>query len=323
MIAITDVKKIYDPRGIAGLHSINLTIEEGEVFSIIGPNGSGKSSLLRVICGELKPDQGISVVKGTIQFFRPQAPKTDINVQSYLIQKVAADVDQEKKIQLARDLADLFEFTFQLRQNFSQLSSGQAQKVLVAGELINRADVLLMDEPFAHLDPFTRESILASLFKYLYQQNTTVVWVTHDLDDAFRFSHRTGVMNFGKFEQVSSPRDLLSSPRNLFTAQYLGFKNFLTVKYDEDGWITPWGKVPATKNVANEALLILPKRWEISETGVEMNILHRYPSKSGMIFVVEYLGHEFYGEMDLNSIPDNATRMKVTFKLNQLTVIAL
>ena len=173
MISLSGVTKIFDSRGIAGLHSVDLSVERGEIFAILGPNGSGKSTLLKIIDGSITPDKGQIKTKGKVHLFSLSNPEGDKNVLKYLVSLVTSAIDDDKKIQLARDLADIFEFTFQLRQNFSQLSSGQKQKILIAAELMNRPDILLLDEPFSHLDPHTREGILTSLFSYLKKQNIT------------------------------------------------------------------------------------------------------------------------------------------------------
>src|SRR5262245_39902731 len=117
-------------------------------MGIMGPNGSGKTTLLNILAGKIEADAGSFQVDGEISFFPKAESYPEINVQKFLVRSVTLDIDEDKKIQLARDLADTFEFTFQLRQNLSELSSGQRQKVLLSKELINRPAVLLMDEPF-------------------------------------------------------------------------------------------------------------------------------------------------------------------------------
>ena len=323
MIQISGLKKIFDQRGIAGLHRIDLSLKSGEIFSVLGPNGSGKSTLLKIIHGDVQSDHGLINSEGSIHLFKPHAPKSEMNVQKFLVDQVNADIDDEKKIQLARDLADIFEFTSQLKQYFSQLSSGQAQKVLVAAELMNRSDILLLDEPFAHLDPFTRENILISLFKFLRQQQTTVIWVTHDLFEAFRFSDKTGVMNFGKWEQRGTPAELLKNPRNLFTAQYVGYKNFLTIRYENDGWQTPWGTLERPSLPGHEALLILPSYWDPSNVAPALKILERIQTASGLTLILQLNGRNFQVTCDDSLIPDSADQVYLKPQLKHSIIIPL
>ncbi len=265
----------FDKRGIAGLHGVTLSVNEGEIFGVMGPNGSGKTTLLKLLSGALTPQTGTSRVSGEVALFPSTETSVTTNVQKYLVSSITLDIDEDKKIQLARDLADTFEFTFQLRQNLNELSSGQKQKVLLSKELINKPSILFLDEPFTHLDPFTRKDILFSLFEYIRHQNITVIWITHDLSEAFKFSDRIGVLNFGKFEQVASPIDLVKSPTNLFVAQFLGYRNFFPVKKSNNSWISPWGEVPIEfeGEGKEDALLIVPdEAWSFSQGGLEMKI---------------------------------------------------
>jgi ABC-type Fe3+/spermidine/putrescine transport system ATPase subunit len=273
MIESKDLQFQFDKRGIAGLHGVTLSVNEGEIFGVMGPNGSGKTTLLKLLSGGLPPQAGTSQVSGKIALFPSIETMVTSNVQKYLINSVTLDIDEDKKIQLARDLADTFEFTFQLRQNLNELSSGQRQKVLLSKELINKPSILFLDEPFTHLDPFTRKDILSSLFEYIRHQNITVIWITHDLSEAFKFSDRIGVLNFGKFEQIASPIDLVKSPKNLFVAQFVGYRNFFPVKKSNNSWVSHWGEVPWEFEGNEDALLIVPDdAWNFSKNGVEMKI---------------------------------------------------
>lgn len=295
MINVDNIHFQFDKRGIAGINGVSCSIEEGEIFSILGPNGSGKTTLLKLLSGNLSPHKGSINLSGILALFSSTDETISINVQKFLKDSITLDIDDEKKIQLTRDLADTFEFTFQLRQNLSDLSSGQRQKVLLAKELINRPNILLLDEPFAHLDPFTRKEILASLFDYIKNQNMTVIWVTHDLSEALKFSDRIGVLNFGKFEQISSPLNLNRNPKNLFVAQYLGYRNFLPIKKLNQSWMTPWGKIDQEMISNEEALLVIPDgAWDISPTGLDMKIKKYYAQEQKAEYVLSFNEHTFY-----------------------------
>lgn len=282
MIRVKNLSKQFDSRGIAGLHALNFTLNKGVVMGIMGPNGSGKTTLLKMLSGQLQADQGSFETDGLVSLFPTHEILTDMNVQKFLISKVTLDIDEEKKIQLTRDLADTFEFTFQLRQNLSQLSSGQKQKILLAAELINRPALLLMDEPFTHLDPFTRRDILNGLFQFIRHQGITVLWVTHELEEAFKYSDILGVMNFGKLEQLASPLTLLRSPRNLFVAQFLGYQNFIPVKFEQGVTETPWGKWNAVLPDSSEGIMVIPdSAWKTGE-GLEAQIEESYGTRQGI-----------------------------------------
>lgn len=285
MIKVQDLRKQFDKRGIAGVNGISFSLEKGKIMAIMGPNGSGKTSLLKLLSGQAAPEQGSMEVEGKVSLFPSQDQFEDQNVQAFLIKSVTLAIDEEKKLQLARDLADTFEFTFQLRQRLSELSSGQKQKILLARELVNRPQLLLMDEPFGHLDPFTRRDILKGLFTYIKDQGITVLWVTHDLDEAFRFSDLIGLMNFGKFEQIADPLTMVKKPKNLFVAKFMGYRNFFPVKKENGHWTTPFGSFEYDFGTSTEALLVIPDHaWNFGQ-GTRVSLLEKHPGKQ----VIEYL----------------------------------
>lgn len=265
MLDVKNLEKIYDKRGIAGIRKLSFSLSEGKVAAILGPNGSGKTSLLNIIRGSLPLESGEVKVQGPVVFFDPSTSPSEGNVQKFLISSVSVTSDEEKKLQLTRDLADILEFTFQLRQDLKDLSAGQKQKVLLASVLINRPSLILLDEPFSHLDPMTRKVVLDSLFEYIRNQHIAVLWVTHDLNEAFLYSDEVGVMNHGKLEQWGPPEAICFSPENLFVAQFVGYKNIVPVKRDGSDWITPWGKWSSDERKDEaEALMIIPENaWEI------------------------------------------------------------
>lgn len=279
----------FDKRGIAGIHQLSFTLDKGEILGIMGPNGSGKSTLLKILSEQIKADGGTFSTDGAVTFFPKNENLPSMNVQKFLVNSVTLEIDDEKKIQLARDLADTFEFTFQLRQNLDELSSGQMQKILLSKELINRPALLLMDEPFTHLDPFTRKDILKGLFQYIKDQNLTVIWVTHDLDEALKFSDRIALMNFGKFEQFSTPDMLMKSPKNLFVAKFMGYRNFFSTKKSDNGWSTAWGMMNLPELDKTDGILVVPDHsWEESKTGLPFVVRSIHPVKQGFEIILEH-----------------------------------
>jgi ABC-type Fe3+/spermidine/putrescine transport system ATPase subunit len=311
MIQVTNLLRVFDKRAIAGLHSVSFSLKEGEIFGLLGPNGSGKTTLLNLIMGTIKADSGEIKLHGKLALFSPEQTSSVLNVQKFLTTSIELDIDEEKKIQLARDLADTFEFTFQLRQNLNELSSGQRQKVLLARELINRPTMLLMDEPFAHLDPFTRKDILAALFRYIRSQGTTVLWVTHDLEEALRFSDRLGILNFGKFEQVGTPKEIVKNPRNLFTAQFIGYRNFFPVKLENGQWISAWGELPYQLRAQEHAILVVPdSAWIVAGDGLPVVLEESYACKQR----IEYSG--YLGDKKIYlQLPSTHSSLKLTEKV--------
>lgn len=326
MIKVNNLKKKYDARGIAGLSGVSFSLNEGEVMGLMGPNGSGKTTLLNILSNKLQAESGEFKIDGKISFFPSLKIEEDSNVQKFLISRITLDIEEEKKIQLARDLADTFEFTFQLRQKLSELSSGQKQKILLAGELINRPALLLMDEPFTHLDPFTRKDILNGLFQYIRGQGITVLWVTHELEEALRFSDKIGIMNFGKFEQWANPRDLLWTPKNLFVAQFVGYQNFFSVKLENQKCLTPWGPWKSSLKDQEEAILVIPNdAWIIDpKSSWKAEVIEAYPSRQKMEYRLRFGEQVFTINLPIQDpILDIGTQVSLSPRENECFLIPL
>ena len=327
MIKLNQAKIVFDSRGIAGLHSINLEIPKGSIFALMGPNGSGKTTILNVLTKKLPLDSGDLEVQGKIHFFERKNPEHDLNVQRFLMESVQdQELETDKKLQLSRDMADIFEFTFQLRQNVGQLSQGQLQKVLMAAELINQPDILFLDEPFIHLDPMSRKEILFSLFTYLSQREVTVLWITHEKDEALRFADKVGLLQHGKFEQVSSPVEILQAPRNLFVAQYFGHQNFLKISRDNGTWTTPWGEVKSSLKDHEGYLVVPPTAWKIDPNSTfEGVILSQYPQYFACEFEIEISDKRFKVSLPLDTYSnwEVGQKMKISPDLRHCFVIPL
>lgn len=119
---------------------------------------------------------------------------------------------------------------------------------------------------------------MRSLFSFIRNQETSVLWVTHELEEALKFSDRLGLLNFGKFEQIAAPASLVESPKNLFVAQFLGFENFFPVTRNSEGWETPWGILEREQGPNfDEAFLVIPSdAWEIGQNGISAIVKDQY-----------------------------------------------
>jgi ABC-type multidrug transport system ATPase subunit len=279
MISLENVRLRFDSRGIAGLSGVSVSLSRGTITALMGPNGSGKTTLLKILSGEIRPDSGDVKAEDATYFGALPEVDAQLNVQKYLTGKARPEIEDDKKIQLSRDLADIFEFTFQLRQKMGELSAGQKQKVFLAGELIRNPSLILLDEPFTHLDPHTRKDILTSLFEYVRRQNLTLLWVTHDLNEGLRYSDRIILLQHGKIEQDGTPEEVITRPRNIFVAQFMGYHNFFPVKKSVDGWFTPWGMMNFSDAPESEdAYMVVPDTgWEIvSQSPLSVAVKEQY-----------------------------------------------
>jgi len=324
MIKIQHVSKVFDSRGIAGLHAVNLTIPKNHVFALMGPNGSGKSTLLNIIAGTIKSDTGSIEASGKIQALILECPDAEMNVQKFLISQVSTSVDEDKKVQLTRDMASIFEFTFQLRQKIGELSQGQLQKVLMSANLINNPEILLLDEPFVHLDPMTRKDILLSLFEYIRQREMTVIWVTHEEEEAFQFADSIALIQHGKIEQLGSAYDLLAHPKNIFVASFFGHQNLVQIKSLDGIWKTPWGDLSNKTNLIEAYLLVPPNAW--IEADSDEYIINSVKAKFHYAeLIVSKNDRDFMVHLPLSNFEQYKKRANIglTVKLNECSLVNL
>ena len=325
MISLENVRLKFDSRGIAGLSDLSLTLSEGTVTALMGPNGSGKTTLLRILSGDITPDSGKVRVQAPALFVTSPEVSMDTNVQKYLVGRVKDEMGEEKKIQLTRDLADIFEFTFQLRQKMGELSAGQKQKIFLAAELLRSPKLILLDEPFTHLDPHTRKEILKSLFTYVRRQNLTLLWVTHDMNEATRFSDRVVLIQHGRIEQDGTPTELMTTPKNIFTAQFVGYHNFFPVKRSGKFWETPWGKEEFDFSPnASEAILVIPDTAWVSDSTAwfQVKIEERF-FRDTLWTVIANMGERMITLQTLKVPPMIGQSMTLTPRLGDCFLISL
>jgi putative spermidine/putrescine transport system ATP-binding protein len=237
-IRLAGVRKTYgDVRAVDG---VDLEIRRGEFFTLLGPSGSGKTTCLRMIAGFERPDEGRIELAGKDVSRLPPAER-DVNTvfQDYAlfphmsvganvayglkVKKVAKPertrrVDEALKMVRLEDYGD---------RRPSQLSGGQRQRVALARALVNRPQVLLLDEPLGALDLKLRQQLQVELKRIQAEVGITFVYVTHDQDEALTMSDRIAVMDGGHVLQVGSPRDVYEEPGSRFVAGFVGVSNLL------------------------------------------------------------------------------------------------
>lgn len=237
MIELQQVSKYYDQT--TAVDDINLKINKGEFCVLVGTSGCGKSTTLRMINRLIPHSAGkILIENQEINAFNEVTLRRRIGyaIQNtglfphWSVEKNIGTVPRllkwsEKQIQ-ARviELLELLNLPYaEFAQKYpSELSGGQAQRVGVARALAGDPDILLMDEPFGALDPITRESLQNELLRIQQQIHKTIVFVTHDMDEALKLANHIVVMDQGKIIQQASPYELLLNPASDFVSQLLG-----------------------------------------------------------------------------------------------------
>ncbi|WP_191563291.1 ABC transporter ATP-binding protein [Janibacter melonis] len=240
VVQLESVSKTYpntDKPAVAGL---NLTIREGEFFSILGSSGSGKTTTLRMIAGFEAPTTGVIRLDGEdVTDVPPYQREVNTVFQNYALfphMTVARNVGYPlmmKKIPKAEiatrvtdALAKVSMSGYEKRLPH-QLSGGQKQRIALARALVGNPKLLLLDEPLGALDLKLRESMLVVLKHLQRDIGITFVYVTHDQGEALAMSDRIAVMSAGKVEQIGSPAEIYSQPANSFVAGFIGKTNLL------------------------------------------------------------------------------------------------
>ncbi|MFS4460452.1 ABC transporter ATP-binding protein [Bdellovibrio sp. HCB2-146] len=233
MLELLNIGKSFSSQ--TALRGVNLSISEGEFFSLLGPSGCGKTTLLRIIAGLEQATDGQILLNGERVDHLP-AQKRPFNMvfQKYALfphmtveENIAYGLkikgwDKlaiEAKVAEVLALVGMGEFADRRPET---LSGGQAQRIAVARALVNEPKVLLLDEPLSALDQKMREHMQKELRALQRKLGLTFICVTHDQEEALAISDRIGLMNNGVLEQVGSPRDIYENPESIFAAQFLG-----------------------------------------------------------------------------------------------------
>lgn len=237
MIELENVTRMYGEK--RAVDSLSVSIREGEITVIIGPSGCGKTTTLRMINRLIAPTEGVIRVDGReIGSVRPEELRRSMG---YVIQSiglfphmtVSANIatvprllgwSRERQRERVGELLELIglEPGEYASKYPSQLSGGEAQRIGVARALAADPPILLMDEPFGAVDPQAREILQGEFMKIQKKLKKTVVFITHDLDEAIRMADRILVMNEGKAVQFDTPEEILSRPSGNFVRDFVG-----------------------------------------------------------------------------------------------------
>jgi len=238
MIVLDRVSKSFDEGQTFALRDVSLTIEQGETFVLLGSSGSGKTTILRLISRLIEPTSGTITLDGRdlrdytetalrrnmgyvfqgIGLFPHMTVADNVGIGLRLIGEPAPE--REAKARALLELVGLEPAAF-LDRFPSELSGGQQQRVAVARALATDPDYLLMDEPFGALDALTRESLQAEVLRLKAKLAKTILFVTHDIIEAFLLGDRIGVCNAGHLDQVGTRRELLRNPETDFVRALL------------------------------------------------------------------------------------------------------
>ncbi len=251
------------------LDGVDLALERGEIGCLLGPSGSGKTTALRCIAGfepidsgrircggQLFSGPGVHVPterRGVGVVFQDHALFPHLTVAGNVEFGLRALPHHERN-RRAMEFLDRVGLAARAKDWPSQLSGGQQQRVAIARALAPGPALLLLDEPFASLDPSLRERLVPEMRALLKAQGTTVLAVSHDQHDAFALADRIALLNEGRLEQFGTPEALYHSPASRFVASFVGHAAFLPATRLPDGrWRSAVGDFDAVKDPANDA----------------------------------------------------------------------
>jgi putative spermidine/putrescine transport system ATP-binding protein len=232
------VSKAYGASTV--LHPMELKVHSGELLALLGPSGSGKTTLLQIICGLVEPTGGRLIIDGRDETDNP-ANKRDVGVvfQNYaLFPHLTVRENVSFPLQMrrmpARDLREKVEATLAMvglagfGDRFPrELSGGQQQRVALARCFVYQPSLILMDESLSALDRKLRDSMRIEIKRLHRQTGATIIFVTHDQEEALALADRICLMNEGCIEQLGTPEEIYERPRNTFVADFIGVSNVM------------------------------------------------------------------------------------------------
>ncbi len=236
LIELKGIHKSYGEEKV--LDNISLRFEKSGIYCIIGESGCGKTTMMKLINGLIKPSQGRVLVDG--QDISKRDPVKLRKSIGYVIQKVGlfphmtvgenieiilelTNVDKGKRREKAIELLKLVHLEEDDYNKYpGELSGGQQQRVGIARALSTDPDILLMDEPFSALDPITRDSLQDELVDLQKELDKTIVFVTHDMDEAIKIADKIAIMKGGELLQYDSPEEILKNPADSYVEYFIG-----------------------------------------------------------------------------------------------------
>lgn len=230
MLTLNNLKKSYDQTSI--LNGISLSIETGEIVSILGPSGSGKTTLLNCILGITEIDSGSVVFNGQdVTGVSMEERGFNIVFQDYALfpnlnayENITYGLKNKPGISTQQEVNELIELlglSQHLDKHIDQLSGGQKQRVALARTMVMKPKILLLDEPLSALDGVIKESIKEKIKTIAKEFHLTTIIVTHDPEEALTLSDRVLIMKDGSISQYAKPKDFIEHPQNSFVKEFI------------------------------------------------------------------------------------------------------
>lgn len=258
------------------LQNISFSVQEGNHISIIGESGCGKSTLLKLIYGQIHLDagtiswNGIPVLGPNFNLV-PGEPKMKFLSQDFDLMpfiSVSENVSQflsvfhpEELQSRTMELLEMIEMTEFAQTKVKNLSGGQQQRVALARVLAQEPELLLLDEPFSHIDNFKKNSLRRNLFAYLKRKNITCIVASHDMDDVLPFADEVIILKDRKIVAQENPLSLYQNPKSIYVAGLFGEANLIPIRL-----LKPYSQI-------DSSIIVYPGEFQVSEkTGLKVYV---------------------------------------------------
>ena len=301
VLTLQNVTKSYNYNEPPAVNNLSFSCQSGEVVALIGGSGSGKTTLLRIIAGLEAPDCGEVILNNNILnsstvFVAPEKRNCGLVFQEYALfpnktvrQNIIFGKGAMDDPSWVNELIDITGITG-LEQRFPhELSGGQQQRVALVRALATRPLLLLLDEPLSHLDPELKESVRTELLKLFSKSKTTVVFVSHDIEDATAMADRMVVIHKGEAEQIGTSDEIYRNPINKNVARLFGKTNFIPIE------LIPNAPYSFTEKESNEKVVpVRPHQLQVINDS--NNNLPKFTGK-----VKSVLNHGSYKEVEFKT----------------------
>src|SRR6056300_1069994 len=312
-VKLTGVHKSYDKTEV--IHGVDLSVKSGEFIVFVGPSGCGKSTLLRMIAGLEEISSGIIEIddqivndivpaeRGVAMVFQSYALYPHMTVyENMSFGLKMAKVPKNKITERVQEAADILQINSYLDRLPKQLSGGQRQRVAIGRAIVRDPKVFLFDEPLSNLDAALRVQTRIEIAKLHSQLTATMIYVTNDQVEAMTLADRIVVLNQGIIEQVGTPIELYSSPKNQFVAEFIGSPkmNIIDLEKDSDHSLKNINTPSQTSKVGirPEHLFVTPE----SETKLKGIVRHIENLGEHLLFYINIGGNnEITAKLDVSS----------------------
>jgi iron(III) transport system ATP-binding protein len=316
ILTVENLTKHYPQSAQPALRQVSLSLAEGQILGLLGPSGCGKTTLLRLIAGFVQPDQGTIILDGKCvaggnHWVAPERRDVGMVFQDYalfphltLSENVAfglSNRDRSRRYtraqvqQLVAEAIELVGLTGLERRYPHELSGGQQQRVALARALAPQPALILLDEPLSNLDVQVRLRLREELRDILKRTHSTVVFVTHDQEEALAMSDQVAVMRQGQIEQMGTPEQIYTQPQSRFVAEFVTQSNILAAKRLGQGLQTEVGYfcLPQEFSQPEQALVTIPDGSQV-DLMIRPEDLMLKPDEDGQLVIRDrhFLGRE-------------------------------